>query len=51
MAPIIKKSNTVHHWRCTKCGRTADSSVKPVSTYGGSCRVSSSGMHVWVKER
>lgn len=51
MAISVKKTNTVHHWRCSHCGRTADSSAKPLMTYGGKCRVAANGMHRWVKER
>ena len=29
MATQVKKEKIVHHWRCSKCGRTADSSVRP----------------------
>ena len=37
------------HWRCTKCGRTADSSIKPGATYGGPCHSASNGKHTWTK--
>lgn len=50
MTPKIKKTNTVHKWRCSKCGRTANSSVKPGMTYGGKCPQASNGMHSWSKE-
>lgn len=50
MAPI-QKPKISHHWRCSKCGRTADSSTKPAMTYGGSCRKATNGMHRWLKER
>ncbi len=42
---------TVHLWRCSKCGRTSNSSVKPGATYGGKCPKASNGMHSWQKER
>ena len=51
MKLLVVKGHTTHHWRCAHCGRTADSSVKPGMTYGGSCRMSRNGMHRWVKER
>lgn len=55
--PITRKTTTLnkpkpsHHWRCAKCGRTADSSVKPPMTYGGNCPKATNGMHRWMKER
>lgn len=51
MATPVKKSNVVHLWRCTHCGRTSNSSVKPLMTYGGKCSKAPNGMHRWVKER
>jgi hypothetical protein len=39
------------HWRCSKCGRTADSSIKPGMTYGGRCPRATNGMHSWMKDR
>ena len=50
MAPVVKKENTVKKWRCSYCNRTANSSVKPVMTYGGKCNSSPKGMHSWKKE-
>ena len=44
----IRSAQTIH-WRCSKCGRTADSSVKPVATYGGGCPRSTNRMHSWTK--
>lgn len=51
MATPVKKSNVVHLWRCTHCGRTSSSSVKPLMTSGGKCSKASNGLHRWVKER
>lgn len=51
MPAPLKKEHVTHHWRCSKCGRTADSSVRPGMTYGGKCRDAKNGMHSWVKER
>ena len=51
MTMPVNKGNTVHHWKCSKCGRTSDSSMKPGLTYGGKCRDAKNGMHSWVKER
>ncbi len=44
------KPTIVHKWRCSKCGRTSNSSVKPGMTYGGKCPVAKNGMHSWHKE-
>lgn len=44
------RSKTTIHWRCSKCGRTADSSVKPSMTYGGRCSGAVNGMHSWRKD-
>ena len=49
--PVKPKTKIIHHWRCTKCLRTSDSSVKPVTTYGGKCPKAKNGLHSWVKER
>ena len=45
---IIRSAHSIH-WRCSKCGRTADSSIKPNATYGGPCHSASNGKHVWTK--
>lgn len=45
-----KTENAVKKWRCSKCGRTANRSIKPGMTDGGNCRSASNGMHSWVKE-
>lgn len=50
MAMPVRKPTVVHKWRCSKCGRTANSSVKPGMTYGGKCQHSTNGMHSWRKE-
>lgn len=50
MAPVVKKTNIAKNWRCAYCNRTANSSVKPVMTYGGKCPKSPRGMHSWRKE-
>ena len=47
--PVIKSRQSIH-WRCTCCGRTADSAVKPGVTYGGKCNAGPNGMHRWVKD-
>lgn len=49
MTTKVKKA--VHHWRCSRCNRTADSSVRPGMTYGGKCTKAPNGMHRWMKER
>ena len=51
MKLLMVRGHTVHHWRCSHCGRTADSSVRPGMTYGGKCRMAPNGMHRWIKER
>lgn len=50
MAVTAKKENTIKKWRCSHCGRTANSSVKPGATYGGNCREAKNGQHTWKKE-
>ena len=50
MTTVKKKENKVKKWRCSKCGRTANSSVKPGMKYGGNCHSASNGMHSWIKE-
>ena len=36
-------------WKCTKCGRSADGTVKPVPSYGGGCPCAVNRLHTWVK--
>lgn len=50
MTVPVKKPRQIIHWRCSCCGRTADSSVKPGMTYGGKCSKAPNGMHRWVKD-
>ena len=45
---IIRSAQTIH-WRCSKCGRTADSSFKPIPSYGGPCHSALNGKHVWIR--
>lgn len=45
---IVRGFATIH-WRCSKCGRTADSSIKPNPTYGGPCHNASNKQHSWTK--
>lgn len=50
MATPVKKPKIVYKWRCSKCNRTSNSSVKPGMTYGGKCPQATNGMHSWHKE-
>ena len=50
MATPVKKPRITPHWRCSKCNRTADSSVKPGMTYGGKCPGATNGLHSWRKD-
>ena len=46
----MPNQNSSKKWRCSHCGRTANSSVKPGSTYGGKCPDAKNGMHTWKQE-